>query len=230
MAEEKNAVAVNERAAAKAAREARGEGGGREKEGMKEAKLDDFIVAVHRMATLVADADVFSKNGVTIAEWSMLKAMGNKTEASLNEVSKRASVSRQRLRTLLADLEKKGFIKVARDDRDEGDKRTRAVTVLPKCTEVVSAIAREFDALAEKTPQLSKASGKRLAGAVRMAAKLGSVIQRTERGEAGAQEEGARRRADNPGRAAADTPERAAERARRREERGGGQTDRKAKN
>jgi len=164
---------------------------------LTEGKLDDFIAAVHRMATAVSDSDIFAKHGVTVAEWSMLKAMGDKSEAAMKEVGRRAGVSRQRLRTLLADLEKKGFIKVARDDAG-GDRRARSITIAPKTAEVVAAIAGEFNKMAESSPQMGKLPGKKMTSAVRMTAKLGMVIARSS-GEDGDDEGGGKAAGGKPG-------------------------------
>lgn len=177
----------------------------------KTAKLDDFLLGVHRMAMLMADADVFAKHGVTVGEWATLKAMGDKTEVSLRDVTKGAAVSRQRLRTLLNDLEKKGFIKAGRSG--DKDKRTRAITVLPKRAEVVAAVAAEFDAMSAKVPSM-KGSAKRLIGGLRVADKLASQFRRSApaegKGKKGEKGEGKKAKAAKPGREEARAKKKAA--------------------
>lgn len=150
---------------------------GKTNKARKPAKVDDFVLGLHRVSTMLADADVFSKHGVTVGEWATLKAMGDKPEVSLREVTKGAAVSRQRMRTLLGDLEKKGFIKTGRSGAS--DKRTRAITVLPKRAEVVNAISAELDGMATKVPQL-KSSSKRLVAVLRVVGKLGKQLRQSK--------------------------------------------------
>lgn len=181
--------------------------GGKSAKARKPAKVDDFVLGLHRVSTMLADADVFSKHGVTVGEWATLKAMGDKPEVSLREVTKGAGVSRQRMRTLLTDLEKKGFIKTGRSG--DSDKRTRAITVLPKRTEVVNAISTELDGIAAKVPQL-KSSSKRLVGVLRVVAKLGKQLR---------QSKPAAPKGKTPGGAASGKASRAEARAKKRAER-----------
>jgi len=199
MAEKTSPAATTEQAG----KEKKGAKAGRE--GGKEMKLEDFILSVHRLSTLLADTDIFSKHGVSIAEWATLKAIGNGADVSLMKLSRSAGVSRQRLQTILADLERKGL--VASSQSKDGDKRTRTIAPSPKSAEVLAAIAGEFNVLAGKVPSLGKTTGKRLTSSVRFAAKLGHAMPRAtrerSREKAGARREGgAARKAEKAGKRA----------------------------
>jgi len=151
------------------------------KGGEQPVKISDFVLAMHRLNNATADADVFSNNGVTIAEWALLKEMNGKSEMSLADVNKAARVSRQRLRTLLSDLDGKGFIKSAKAETGEGDQRTRTITILPKTAQTVAAVEKDFDTLGEKVAPLGMAAAnKRLGGWTRTMGKLASALRRTE--------------------------------------------------
>ena len=160
---------------AKGAKAEKAAAAGRAK-GKRTIGISDFILAVHHLTVVTADARIFSKNGVTLSEWAMLKTFDGKNEMSLADATKGARISRQRAGKVLSDLEKKGLITIA--NANARDKRTRAIAVLPKAAKAIAGVEQDFSTLSGM--ELLAKGGGRSGRQIRTIDKLAQMIRRNE--------------------------------------------------
>ena len=154
------------------------------------ASVEDFIIVLSRLTSIIADAPIFMEHSLGPAEWSLLKVLESEP-LSTAELVRRSRLSRQRVGVLVKELEAKGFLAV--NPLGEGDRRVRIVHVTPLGIATLSEISRRLGAL--NLP----GSAKRLSGAVRQARLLLRELIREKR--AGK----ASRRAANKNRAKSET-------------------------
>ena len=86
-----------------------------------------------------------AEHEIGVGEWAVLKSFGNEKSLPLREILRQTGLSRQRIRMLLVDLQRKQFLSVAQSA--EGDKRVREVTATPKAAKAVSSISKELKRL-----------------------------------------------------------------------------------
>lgn len=107
-------------------------------------ELEDFLLTLLRLASVLNESAIFSDHGIGLAEWAMLTEIGA-TPVRLAELSRRMRLSRQRVRILIKELQSKGLLHVA--EVTEGDRRSRTIAATPHAAEVLQAITAKLNAL-----------------------------------------------------------------------------------
>jgi DNA-binding MarR family transcriptional regulator len=106
--------------------------------------VEDFLLALLRLASALNGSAMFSQHGLGLAEWAMLKELGT-TPSPLADLSRRTRLSRQRVRILIKELEKKGFVVVA--GMTNGDRRGRTIAATEQAIGALTAVAALLNAL-----------------------------------------------------------------------------------
>lgn len=107
-------------------------------------ELEDFLLSLLRLASVLNESSIFSNHGIGLAEWAMLTEIGG-TPVRLGELSRRMRLSRQRVRILIKELQNKGLLHVA--EATEGDRRSRTIAATPRAAEVLQAITAKLESL-----------------------------------------------------------------------------------
>jgi len=140
--------------------------------------LEDLLLSAHRFALSAGAIGAFVASGLTVAEWGMLRTIGSRQDVPLKEVLAASRLSRQRIRTLLSDLQQKGLI--ISKQSSAGDKRARTVSATAKASSVLSSISTQMEELLSKTGQ--EKQGPKLVGVARSLDRLANQLRRSSRG------------------------------------------------
>jgi len=138
------------------------------------AAFEDLLLKAHRLASVLSDSDVFAANSIGVSEWAVLKAIGD-GEVPLTHVLRSTGLSRQRIRTVLTDLESKGLATVQKPA--EGDKRKRTLIATPRAADVLSAISKGLEERGGKLKRKGEKGSKRFASAARLSEKVAKAIR-----------------------------------------------------
>ena len=111
--------------------------------------LEGLLINAHRVATTLGELGIFRDSEVSVAEWAVLKSLGDRQNVPLKEVSRAAGVSRQRFRKLVSELEAKGLVSTSRAKAD--DKRTRMISATPMAAKALSLISQKMQSLFPET-------------------------------------------------------------------------------
>ena len=106
------------------------------------ADLEAFLLGVLRLASVLNDSVIFARHGIGLAEWAVLRDIGAE-RIRLSQLWRRTRLSRQRVRVLVKELERKGLVEVAMD----GDGRRRTLAATPDAMQRLCAITDALNAL-----------------------------------------------------------------------------------
>jgi DNA-binding MarR family transcriptional regulator len=106
------------------------------------ADLEAFLLGVLRLASVLNDSVIFARHGIGLAEWAVLRDIGAE-RIPLSQLWRRTRLSRQRVRVLVKELERKGLVEVAMD----GDGRRRTLAATPDAIQHLRAITEALNAL-----------------------------------------------------------------------------------
>ena len=109
--------------------------------------LEEFLDVVSRLNSSITDLPIFSDYSIGPANWALLKALKD-GPLSTDQLAQHASLSRQRVRVQVKELEAKQFLIVAR--QDEGDRRARIVQLSPHGSRALEEISTWLDELGQK--------------------------------------------------------------------------------
>ena len=139
----------------------------------KEA-LEDVLLSAHRIAVSMGEINAFRDASVSIAEWAILRTIGDRKNVSLREIGVAAGVSRQRIRKVLSDLQAKGLVTMGRSE--EADKRARTISATPGTARVLAAVSQQMQGL---LPDGQSKQNRRLAVAARTLDRLAKHVRRS---------------------------------------------------
>lgn len=90
--------------------------------------LEEFLVVASRLNASISDLPIFADQGIGSASWALLRALKD-GPLSMDHLAQKASISRQRVRVQVRELEAKHLLAVSR--QDEGDRRAHIVEITP---------------------------------------------------------------------------------------------------
>jgi DNA-binding MarR family transcriptional regulator len=131
------------------------------------------LLSAHRIAVSMGEMNAFRDANVSIAEWAVLRTIGNRQNVSLKEIGVASGVSRQRIRKVLSDLQSKGLIALGKSEGS--DRRGRAVSATAATAGVLAAVSQQMQVL---VPEGQGRQSRRLAVAARTLDKLGKQVRR----------------------------------------------------
>jgi DNA-binding MarR family transcriptional regulator len=134
-------------------------------------QLEGFLLSLLRLASVVNESAIFADHGIGLAEWALLKDIGDE-RMPLTLLWRRSRLSRQRVRVLVRELERKGFVEVTDAD---GDRRGRMIITMPTGTEALRSISAKLSSL--DVP----AKGKGIPRAARLAEQLLRTLRQTKK-------------------------------------------------
>ncbi len=105
--------------------------------------LMQYFSAVHRLANSLAEKPLLSDVDLSIGEWIVLFEIKD-GDLPVGRLGTKAGLSRQRLHTLLSEIETRGFVKVVTNE--SGDRRRRTVTITDEGREVIARFNQRFEA------------------------------------------------------------------------------------
>jgi DNA-binding MarR family transcriptional regulator len=109
------------------------------------AALESLLLSAHQAAVSLGELSAFEDNGVTVAEWAILKSIGGRRSISLKEVSATAGISRQRVRKVVSELEAKNFVIASRAQAE--DRRVRLLSATEAGDAKLAAISSQVHAV-----------------------------------------------------------------------------------
>lgn len=109
------------------------------------AALEDMLINAHRTAVLLGELSIFKKSELGVAEWGVLKSLGDRQDVALKEISVTTGVSRQRFRKLVSELRAKGLVTYG--GAQGTDKRTRTISATPLSAKVLSLVSQQMQTL-----------------------------------------------------------------------------------
>jgi len=139
----------------------------------KEA-LEDVLLSAHRIAVSMGEINAFRDANVSIAEWAILRTIGNRKDVSLREIGVATGVSRQRIRKLLSDLQSKDLVTMGRSEG--ADKRARTISATAGAARVLAAVSQQMQGL---LPDGQSKQNHRLAVAARTLDRLAKHVRRS---------------------------------------------------
>lgn len=139
----------------------------------KEA-FEGMLISAHRIAVMLSEASVFRDSGLSVAEWAVLKQLGDRQDVPVKEVTAAAGVSRQRFRKVVSELESKGLVVSGRAQSE--DKRERKISATPTAAEVLSLVSKQLQDLIPETDKPRR--GRTLTSATRSMDRVLWVIRR----------------------------------------------------
>ncbi len=121
------------------------------------SSLEDFLLSMHRASSVVSDSSVFAENGVGLEDWAVLRAISPGVTQTA-QIARQLRVPRLRVGRVIAELTERGFVEVS--EAVTGDRKSRTVTLTPKGTAALSAVASKIKSLnvQELERQLSRGS------------------------------------------------------------------------
>ena len=134
------------------------------------ADLEIFLLGVLRLASLLNDSVIFARHGIGLAEWAVLREIGTE-RTPLSQLWRRTRLSRQRVRVLIKELERKGLVEVATD----GHGRRRTLAATPDAIKHLHAITETLNGL--DLP----GKGRGIPRAARFAQQLLRTLRRTKK-------------------------------------------------
>jgi DNA-binding MarR family transcriptional regulator len=160
--------------------------------------LESMLVNAHRIAITLSDLTIFQE--ISVAEWALLKSLGDRQRVPLKEISAAAGLSRQRLRKLVIELQRKGLVSTERAEGD--DKRLKTISATPLAAKVLSLISLKMKELfpddAKETSKMRQSRS--LVGAARSMQRVVKSMRRSWRPKKG---KGRRAKAEAAGETAA---------------------------
>jgi DNA-binding MarR family transcriptional regulator len=143
--------------------------------------LESMLINAHRVAMTLSDLSIFRDSELSVAEWAMLKSLGDRRDVPLKEISAAAGVSRQRLRKVVSELQTKGLVSTSKAQED--DKRARMISATPLATKVLSLVSQRMKNLFPATgPDASQSKRSRsLVGAARSMDRVTRQLRRSGR-------------------------------------------------
>jgi hypothetical protein len=103
--------------------------------------LEEYLLSLHRLASVLAESNIFQENGIGLAEWVILQEVGP-TPMPMTSLIRRTGLSRQRVRILLRELRAKKMVMII--DGTAGDRRARSVVASPAATKALGAVAERL--------------------------------------------------------------------------------------
>jgi DNA-binding MarR family transcriptional regulator len=132
-----------------------------------------MLLSAHRIAVSLGELGVFQNTKLSVAEWAILKALGNRQNVPIKEIVAASGISRQRLRKLISELEAKGAVLTNRSDAE--DKRARTISATPVAAQVVALVSKQLESLIADTG--GPAPGRALIGAARSMRLVANTIR-----------------------------------------------------
>ena len=99
--------------------------------------IEDFLLHLHRLASILGETTIFARHGIGLAEWALLKSLAV-TPIPIRELRRRLNVSRQRTSTLLKDLQEKDLVVI---ERVENERRRQTVHLTQDAVATMRAIS-----------------------------------------------------------------------------------------
>jgi DNA-binding MarR family transcriptional regulator len=118
--------------------------------------LESMLINAHRVATTLGELSIFRDTELSVAEWALLKSLGDRQNVPLRKISTLAGVSRQRLRKVVSDLEVKSLVSTS---RAKTDKRTRMISATPLAAKVLALVSQRMRSL---FPDTNEKTGKKI--------------------------------------------------------------------
>lgn len=125
--------------------------------------FEHVLLSAHRIAVSLSELGVFQNTNLSVAEWAILKALGNRQNVPVKEIVAASGISRQRLRKLISELEAKGAVLTNRSDAE--DKRARTISATPIAVQVLALVSKQLEGLIADTGK--PAPGRALISAAR---------------------------------------------------------------
>lgn len=138
----------------------------------KEA-IEEVLLGAHRIAVSLGEIRAFRDANVSIAEWAILRAVGDRKGVPLREIGAAAGTSRQRIRKVLSDLQEKNLVTIGKPEG--ADRRLRTISSTPNTARVLASVSQQMQAL------LAGAQDKhnrRIAAAARTLDRLSKQVRR----------------------------------------------------
>lgn len=136
-----------------------------------------YLSAVHRLANTLAEKPLLPEHDISIAHWLVLFEARGET-LPVARLRNKCGLSRQRLHTLLSELESGGYVSVA--VTEGGDRRVRNVTITPKGRGALASLEGMF--ANDDVSSLGKNGAHRLMTNTRFVSRITKMLATKETG------------------------------------------------